>query len=216
MRHTRYIFLLGLLPMINSITVHVQDSEEDLRVKRQINALPLVYPYGATYKLLLGFALPVPKDKNLVFAINFQYQYIQFQNISQLSKYYFIKEVAREQRDADLVARKNERLAFYRSMADILNSKGMNGFECVLRAICEAAQYPVLEEGLVGELIHILLTPDYGRTPFDEEDLDEKENMAVYQDAAVAGRQMFNCAAIYSGCPEEQGLMELISYLSDE
>ncbi|XP_072938503.1 uncharacterized protein [Epargyreus clarus] len=214
MYNTRYLLVLCLLPMINSKTVHVQDSEQDLRVKRQINALPLVYPYGATYKLLLGFTLPVPE--NLIFLINFQYQYLQFQNISELSQYYFIKEVDRVKRDADLEARKNERLAFYRSMAEIMNSKGMNGFECVLRAICEATQYPVIEEGLVGELIHILLTPDYGRTPFDAEDPHVKEDMAVYQDAAVAGRQMFNCAAVYSGCPEGQGLMELISYLREE
>ena len=36
--------------------------------------------------------------------------------------------------------------------------RGMNGEECVYRAICEAAQYPVEEEGLVGEILHILLT----------------------------------------------------------
>lgn len=34
----------------------------------------------------------------------------------------------------------------------------MNGVDCVLRAICEAAQYPVEEEGFVGEILHILLT----------------------------------------------------------
>lgn len=39
-----------------------------------------------------------------------------------------------------------------------LQRKGMNGQDCVLRAICEAAQYPVQEEALVGEILHILLT----------------------------------------------------------
>ncbi|CAG9791032.1 unnamed protein product [Diatraea saccharalis] len=94
--------------------------------------------------------------------------------------------------------------------------KGFNGFECVLRAICEVAQNTVEEEGLVGEIIHILLKPDYGRSPFDEKDPDWEENMAPYTDAATAGRQMFNCAYVYNGCPEGQGIMELISILRDE
>ncbi|KAI8434499.1 hypothetical protein MSG28_012510 [Choristoneura fumiferana] len=76
------------------------------------------------------------------------YQYVQFQNISQLSQYYFIKQVSREQRDAELAARRDERLV-----------NGMNGRECMLRAICEAAQFPVEEEGFVGELMHTRLWP---------------------------------------------------------
>ncbi|KAI8434503.1 hypothetical protein MSG28_012510 [Choristoneura fumiferana] len=85
---------------------------------------------------------------NLNFLCNFQYQYVQFQNISQLSQYYFIKQVSREQRDAELAARRDERLV-----------NGMNGRECMLRAICEAAQFPVEEEGFVGELMHTRLWP---------------------------------------------------------
>ncbi|KAI8434504.1 hypothetical protein MSG28_012510, partial [Choristoneura fumiferana] len=107
-----------------------------------------------------------------------QYQYVQFQNISQLSQYYFIKQVSREQRDAELAARRDERLV-----------NGMNGRECMLRAICEAAQFPVEEE-------------DYGQSPFEDMDPDLKEAMAPYKDAAVAGRQMFSCPYVYSGCPE--------------
>ncbi|KOB77106.1 putative rhipicephalus family xiv [Operophtera brumata] len=58
--------------------------------------------------------------------------------------------------------------------------------------------------------------PDYGRTPFDEQDPEWEETMSPYKDAAVAGRQMFSCASIYSGCPEGQGVLELISTLRDE
>ncbi|XP_041980628.1 uncharacterized protein LOC121734214 [Aricia agestis] len=188
----------------------------DYRAKRQINSIPLVYPYGATYKLIIGMSVPVPNDDKipLLFALNFQYQYSQFQNITELSQYYFIKEVSREEREIDLENRGNERLVFYKSVADLLDMKGMNGQECVLRAICEAAQFPVAEEALVGEVLHILLTPDYGRTSFDK-DPDWESSMSEYLDAAVAGRQMFDCAAIYSGC-EDQGLLQMVTTLRDE
>ncbi|XP_068622745.1 uncharacterized protein [Battus philenor] len=192
--------------------------KDDYRTRRQINSLPLVFPYGGTYKLLIGMTTPVRSEDyiNLVFAINFQYQYVQFQNISELSQYYFIKTVAREQRDMEVEERKDERLVFYKSVADLLQMKGMNGPDCVMRAICEAAQYPVSEEGLVGEVLHILLTPDYGRSAFDEDDPDWYDTMSPYIDAAIAGRQMFNCASIYFNCPQGQGILELISTLRDD
>ncbi|XP_049871748.1 uncharacterized protein LOC126370754 [Pectinophora gossypiella] len=165
----------------------------------------------------MGIGVPVKTvdDISLGFAINLQYQYAEITNISDLSQYYFIKEVSREQRDLDLECRRDERLVFYRAVTNLLETYGMNGQDCIKRAICEAAQYPVEEEGLVGEIIQILLTPDYGRSPF-EKDPDWEKSMGFFHDAAVAGRQMFNCPSVYSGCPEGQGFFELISMLKDE
>ncbi|KAI5643900.1 DM4/DM12 family domain-containing protein [Phthorimaea operculella] len=188
------------------------------REKRQINSIPLVYPYGATYKLLVGFSLPVPmKEKiSLAFAVNFQFQYVQFQNISELSRYYFYNTVSRQQRDYSIRKKRNERLIFYKAFENLLTSKGMSGRECVLQAICEAAQVPVEEEGLFGEIVHILLTPDYGHTPFEDLDPDWKEAIAQYKDAATAGRQMFHCPSIYNGCPEGERVMEMVTKLREE
>ncbi|XP_023936374.2 uncharacterized protein LOC112044686 [Bicyclus anynana] len=205
--------------MTRGVTAESSKSiSKDFRDKRQVNGLPLVYPYGGTYKLLIGFALPVPSEDhiNLLFACNFQYQYLQFQNITELSRYYFINTVSREQRDAELVSRRDERIVFYRAMAELLEMKGMNGQDCVLRAICEAAQYPVHEEALVGEVLHILLTPDYGHSSFEELEPEWQEAMSTYNDAATAGRQMFDCGYIYSGCPQEQAILDIITTLRDE
>ncbi|XP_047506219.1 uncharacterized protein LOC125050416 [Pieris napi] len=192
------------------------NEESEDRTKRQINALPLIYPYGAIYKLIIGMTSPIPtKDHvNLAFILNFQYQYMQFQNISQLSQYYIIKDVSREEREADWASRYDERLVFYNSFADMLDVKGMSGQDCVHRAICEAAQFPVGEDGLFGEIIHVLLTPDYGKKIF-EEDSTWKDDTSSYIDAATAGRQMFECAYIYNKCPEGSGVLDLISILTD-
>ncbi|XP_034833456.2 uncharacterized protein [Maniola hyperantus] len=220
MHEKRYTFVLSLVLLIGyGMTGESSKSMiENFREKRQVNGLPLVYPYGGTYKLLIGFAAPVPNDDhiNLLFSANYQYQYLQFQNISQLSQYYFINTVSREQRDADLESRRDERIVFYNSLADLLEMKGMNGQDCLLRAICEAAQYPVHEEALVGEILHILLTPDYGHSPFEEQDQEWQEAMSIYSDAATAGRQMFDCGYIYSGCAWGQGILDIISTLRDE
>ncbi|XP_022129824.2 uncharacterized protein LOC111003552 [Pieris rapae] len=193
------------------------DEESEDRTKRQINALPLVYPYGAIYKLILGLTTPIPtKDHvNLAFLLNFQYQYMQFQNISQLSKYYIIKDVSREEREADWSSRYDERLVFYNSFADMLEMKGLSGQDCVQRAICEAAQFSVSDDGLFGEIIHVLLTPDYGKNLLVE-DSTWKDDMASYIDAATAGRQMFECSYIYNNCPEARSVLDLISMLTDE
>ncbi|XP_022129899.2 uncharacterized protein LOC111003602 [Pieris rapae] len=194
--------------------VYAEDFGES-RIKRQVNSLPLVYPYGGTYKLVMGFSAPIPNsDKipiNLV--VSFQYQYVQYANISELSRYYFIKEISREERDADLVVRRDERLVFYQSAIEALDSKGFNGEQCVYRALCEAAQHPVEDDGLFGEVVHILLTPDFGVTDFDE-DPQWKETMEPYIDASVAGRQMYNCAFLYNKCPEGEGILEFISVLN--
>uniref|UniRef100_A0A2A4IWL5 Uncharacterized protein n=1 Tax=Heliothis virescens TaxID=7102 RepID=A0A2A4IWL5_HELVI len=210
--------IIAAMLLLSTCVTGDDEAEHRAMVKRQINSLPLVYPQGGTYKLIIGLSAPIKAEDyiSLAFAANFQYQYVEFTNITQLSQYYFIKTVSREQREAEIAARRDERLTFYTAVADMLKSKGMNGDECVFRAICEAAQYPVEEEGLVGEILHILLTPDYGKTPFDDKDEDLQYLMGSYYDAATAGRQMFNCASIYSGCPEGQGLMEMFSILRDE
>ncbi|XP_045538870.1 uncharacterized protein LOC106711489 isoform X2 [Papilio machaon] len=163
------------------VRVAISDTLEDFRTRRQINSIPLVFPYGGTYKLLIGMAAPIHNEDhvNLAFGINFQYQYVQFQNVSELSQYYFIKTVSREQRNLELKERSDERLVFYKAAADMLQ------------------------------------IPDYGRSPF-EGDTEWYDMMSPYIDAAVAGRQMFNCASIYTNCPEGQGVLELISILRNE
>lgn len=67
---------------------------------------------------------PIPSKEHITvaFAANFQYQYIQFTNITQLSRYYAINQISRDQRDTDLLHRREERLVFYRSFANMLDA----------------------------------------------------------------------------------------------
>lgn len=40
----------------------------------------------------------------------------------------------------------------------VIYRKGIDGRECMKKSICEAAMAPLKDEGLVGELLHLLLT----------------------------------------------------------
>ncbi|CAN7975492.1 unnamed protein product [Ixodes persulcatus] len=50
-----------------------------------------------------------------------------------------------------------DRAQMLKSVESALNSAGLNGTECVLRAICEAADEPLRHDGMVGEIINLVL-----------------------------------------------------------
>ncbi|CAN7990149.1 unnamed protein product, partial [Ixodes hexagonus] len=50
-----------------------------------------------------------------------------------------------------------DRAQMLKSVESALNRAGLNGTECVLRAICEAADEPLRHDGMVGEIINLVL-----------------------------------------------------------
>lgn len=71
-----------------------------------------------------------------------------------------------------------------------------SGKACLLRVICEVAEVPFTKEhGLLGELLHVLLTPS--TTGEDYEEYDNHE----YHDAEAVGRMSNGfCRTYYPGC----------------
>ncbi|EFN73777.1 hypothetical protein EAG_06419 [Camponotus floridanus] len=49
-------------------------------------------------------------------------------------------------------------MTIYRLLEEGLETKRINGRECMKKSICEAAMMSLQDEGLVGELLHLLLT----------------------------------------------------------
>lgn len=74
-----------------------------------------------------------------------------------------------------------------------LCSAGYNGHDCLLRAICEAAEIPLgLHNGVLGDIIHVLFTPSSSA----------KENILYdFYDAEIHGT-MNMCKYYSSNCPE--------------
>ncbi|XP_064454810.1 uncharacterized protein LOC135365711 [Ornithodoros turicata] len=50
-----------------------------------------------------------------------------------------------------------DRMMVLKSVEQALNRAGLNGTECVLRAICEAADEPLRHDGMVGEMLNFIL-----------------------------------------------------------
>ncbi|XP_017758792.1 PREDICTED: uncharacterized protein LOC108549786 [Eufriesea mexicana] len=185
-----------LLPTIG----RVQGSEdEQLRGKRQaLYPPPLVYPLSGIFKLIVGLAVPVQlSGQILVYGQNFQFQYMLPDNATFFTNFFEDSSRGRRRR-----ASWDERAPVYDILRQELDRRNIDGKGCLMKNICEAASTPLKDEGLVGELIHLLLTPDHGNfTGTDEE----------YLEAAMAGRRHEDCSTIYSTCPTGLGVLDRIS-----
>ncbi|XP_059489976.1 uncharacterized protein LOC132205116 [Neocloeon triangulifer] len=90
--------------------------------------------------------------------------------------------------------RRSSRAAIYRAVEGLFERVGrMPGRACLLRSICEAAAWPVDHDGLVGELMHTILTPSSTR-----------ENGPLHADYLAAehlGRAGSVCGQYFASCP---------------
>jgi DM4/DM12 family len=105
-------------------------------------------------QFIAGIGVPVdlePESMTIGYVLKAQY-FLPY-NESQLYPSRLTRDVAARVNDDDEV-----RWAIYRTLELALNSKNIDGRQCVLRAICEATQLPFdHESGLLGEILHILL-----------------------------------------------------------
>ncbi|XP_064105836.1 uncharacterized protein LOC135215247 [Macrobrachium nipponense] len=87
-----------------------------------------------------------------------------------------------------------DRYNAYNSIESLFSNFGMNGHQCLLKAICETAEVPAEEYGLMGELLQLLLSPNHELTT-------AKEELRHYVAAEDYGRAVGNCDLAYSSCP---------------
>ncbi|KZC06089.1 PREDICTED: uncharacterized protein LOC107194406 [Dufourea novaeangliae] len=186
-----FLALLGAGPIQGS-------SSEKHREKRQLlYPPPLVYPFGGNFKLIVGLAVPVQlSGRILVYGQNIQFQYALPDNATFFTNIF--EGSSRRRRNAYW----NERTPVYDILERELDRRNIDGKSCLKKDICETAATPLKDEGLLGELLHLLLTPDHGGAPrMDQE----------YLEAAAAGRRHENCSMIYSACPAGLGILDRIS-----
>uniref|UniRef100_A0A6P7GI04 Uncharacterized protein LOC114339092 n=1 Tax=Diabrotica virgifera virgifera TaxID=50390 RepID=A0A6P7GI04_DIAVI len=68
---------------------------------------------------------------------------------------------------------------------------GFPGQSCLLRAICESAQMSSQHTGLLGDILHILLTPSSSKM---------EEQLVEYEEAERQGKEN-TCKKYYKKCP---------------
>lgn len=59
----------------------------------------------------------------------------------------------------------NERRSIYQHVQGLFENFGFDGQTCLLRAICEMAEAPLVHQGLVGKLIDLIFTPSLLKVP---------------------------------------------------
>ncbi|XP_045138086.1 uncharacterized protein LOC123520158 [Portunus trituberculatus] len=104
---------------------------------------------------------------------------------------------ARKKRDADLPGINwagGDREMMYQVVEDSLHNLGLDGQACLLRAICEMFQTPLVNHGFVGEMLELFFS--VSRAPHAEKRLGD------YLKAERAGRSTGDCSAYHLTCPQ--------------
>ncbi|XP_043288494.1 uncharacterized protein [Venturia canescens] len=195
------------------------------REKDHLFPPPLVSPYGGTLKLLMGISVPISlaKGRSMSFGVNFQFQFPIPQNATFFTHYFdagrgrgvrrwrrMTANVTSLPRPRDRATGPDEtRATFYRSLELAIERWGGNGRECLMKSICEVAETPLKDQGLVGQLFDVILTPEHlpgsgfnTRTDYDD-----------YLRASLTGMNGSDCSLNYPACPEGFGLLDRVSTL---
>ncbi|XP_014207335.1 uncharacterized protein LOC106638593 [Copidosoma floridanum] len=199
-----WLLLASIALLLDSpATGTLSESRAQLESKRDLPSPPLVYPFGGTFKLVLGVSMPISMPGRIfVYSQGFQFQFPLPQNATFFSDYFAQKKPQRRRRRSDETSLLAERSVFYRLLEEEVRRQGGPGRDCLKRSMCEYAESPFQDESLVGEILHVLLTPDYGaNSGVDGE----------YAEAAGVGRSGGDCSATYASCPAGFGLLDHIT-----
>ncbi|XP_058449394.1 uncharacterized protein LOC131429338 [Malaya genurostris] len=96
------------------------------------------------------------------------------------------------------------RKKIYHAIEEQLKKNGLNGKKCLLRTICEAAEIPMVDNnGVIGDLIHIILSPS----------TSEDEHLpAEFHKAEILGLEG-NCRKYRKHC--KLNVLDLFSFLME-
>ncbi|XP_065362120.1 uncharacterized protein LOC135955690 [Calliphora vicina] len=87
------------------------------------------------------------------------------------------------------------RWSIYKGLEGLADRMGLSGRDCVLKSICEAAETPFhYYNGLISELLHILLTPSSSADKLSTHSDNE------YYHAEHMGRSGANCQRVFKAC----------------
>lgn len=109
----------------------------------------------------------------------------------------------------------------YNLIETIMNRRGIDGKECLLKSICEAAHSPIEKFSVFDEILHLLLTyveelikfGRYWSSSFSVYRPNSNEVDSDYVHAMEAGKYGVDCSDIYRKCLPGHGILDSISFL---
>ncbi|XP_034241140.1 uncharacterized protein LOC117645212 [Thrips palmi] len=167
----------------------------------------LLFPQSSS-SMGMFLALSVPLDSihhDVSLAYNFEANYALPSNATELTEleaqYGFKRSLEGAAAAGEAKAESSERTTrslrdlgradFYAMIVGSMARAGLPGRTCLLRAVCEASEWP-MAEGLLGNLLTVLLTPSTSA----DEDLHP-----AFHAAERRGRRGADCGVHYKGCP---------------
>ncbi|CAH0718166.1 unnamed protein product, partial [Brenthis ino] len=158
----------------------------------------LIFPPTSLYGTFVAIAVPLDiPDRNVFVSYNFESNYSVVTNITQIDEVIFPNLPVISARHTRSITRE---LA-YTALETKFKEHGMNGKECLLRNICEAAETPLHHNGLLGHIMHIVFTPSSSK----DENLDD-----IYYEAEASGLRG-DCDKYMDLCP--YSLFDIITRL---
>ncbi|XP_060536630.1 uncharacterized protein LOC132708360 [Cylas formicarius] len=139
------------------------------------------FPNGSPYMgILTAFAIPLKLQApgDIFIAVNFEASY----NLPQNQTYFTWPPI---------VGNATARQVLYSFFEKKLESHGYPGRACLLRAICEGTEYSTYGTGVLGDIIHIILTPS---SSVNAELLEE------YEEAELQARKKGKCKKFHKTC----------------
>ncbi|XP_042215082.1 uncharacterized protein LOC121861428 [Homarus americanus] len=155
-----------------SLDTNMELGELHSRQKRTI-----AFPTGSTFTITPVLCIPVVSVGDLSGFLDIELPFtIKLPNATQIS----------------YGRMDDDRLGIYSVLVDTISRFGVDGKSCLLRAVCEVAESPLRDDGLLGEILNIILTASYGST---------SNELYDYVNAEYYGRAYGNCWSAYPQCP---------------
>ncbi|XP_046679077.1 uncharacterized protein LOC124366530 [Homalodisca vitripennis] len=183
-------------------------SRSRIHVRRHPRYLVWAPGLGNKLQIICGFGVPIDAPRtSLTYGLILKTNYILPNNATHFVDPY----VAFARRGVGA-----SRWHLYKVAESLLSRLGLGGRSCLLRSVCEAAETPLEHNGILGELLHVLLTP----TSTQDEPIDatareyytaERQGRAMQHNLNSSSSSGSDCTSLYPDC--ETGLLDLVTTL---
>lgn len=158
---------------------------KDRRLKLPPGAIMVLTP---TLSLPMGRGLPLGFGSSMTVSIPFRINFDDLGMTSELNTFGMMDD---KPSPGDLAG--GERGVLYKVVEESLESVGLDGKACLLRAICEMFELPLPNHGIVGEVLEMFFSAS--RTPGANTRLKE------YTEAEGRGKSGQDCSVYHWACP---------------
>ncbi|EDW14087.2 uncharacterized protein LOC6572519 [Drosophila mojavensis] len=170
---------------------------------------PKIAPTPVTFICAIGIPVGDLPFETVISGYALRMQYFLPNNASEVTSVYLRPQpiTDRGNNGSDFQLGSIYRWILYNGIEMILEKMSLSGHSCLLRLICEHAASPLNHEsGLLGEVLHIILTPSRSK------DHLSRHKDHSYLAAERLGRRGGHCAAVF-GLKCKRSPLDLISVL---